>query len=170
VQVLTVNRLADVCDIDMRERGDIVYRVSDGCLRADLEEWTRPPRTQETWNRFIEEWTQILHEGGQAWGAYTPQHRMVGIIVLRHRLTEAMDQLAALFVSRNYRRTGIARELTRRLIQTARASGARRVYVSATPSPSAVGFYRSQGFALADTVHPELFAREPEDIHLVLEL
>ena len=81
-----------------------------------------------------------------------------------------MDQLAALFVSRDYRRTGIARELTHRLIRMSRATGASRVYVSATPSRSAIAFYRSQGFTLTDNVHPELFAREPEDIHMVLEL
>ena len=95
---------------------------------------------------------------------------MVGIIVLRPRLTDEMAQLAALFVSRDYRRTGIATQLTHHLIRMARASGARRLYVSATPSRSAVGFYQSQGFGLVDRVHPDLFAREPEDIHMVLEL
>ena len=170
VQSLTIDRLSDVYDIDMREHGDILYRVVAGHVQADVKEWTRPPRTREAWNRHIEEWTQILQAGGHAWGAYDAQHRMVGIIVLRPRLTEEMAQLAALFVSRDYRRTGIATRLTHRLIRTARASGARRLYVSATPSRSATGFYQSQGFGLVDTVHPELFAREPEDIHMVLEL
>jgi hypothetical protein len=44
------------------------------------------------------------------------------------------------------------------------------LYVSATPSESALGFYRSLGARLADPVDPDLFAREPEDVHLVLEL
>ena len=170
VQSLTVDRLSDVYAIDMQEHGDILYRVADGRLQADVKQWSRPPRTRAAWNRHVEEWTQILRDGGAAWGAYDAQHRMVGIIVLRHHLTDEMDQLAALFVSRDHRRTGIARQLVHHLLMLARAAGARRLYVSATPSRSAIGFYRSQGFVLADKVHPELFAREPEDIHMVLDL
>jgi len=44
------------------------------------------------------------------------------------------------------------------------------MYVSATPTGSAVGFYLSRGCELADPPHAELFALEPEDIHLVCEL
>jgi GNAT superfamily N-acetyltransferase len=170
VQSLTVDRLADVYAIDMREHGDILYRVVDGQLQADVKEWSRPPRTPQAWHRYVEEWAQILRDGGVAWGAYDAAHRMVGIIVLRHHLTDEMDQLAALFVSRDHRRTGIARLLVQELLMTTRAAGARRLYVSATPSRSAIGFYRSQGFVLVDNVNPELFAREPEDIHMVLDL
>ena len=45
--------------------------------------------------------------------------------------------------------------------------GATSVYVSATPTGSAVGFYLGRGCTLADPVHPALFADEPDDIHLV---
>jgi len=44
------------------------------------------------------------------------------------------------------------------------------MYVSATPTESAVGFYLRQGCRLAQPVHPELFAAEPEDVHLVCPL
>ena len=33
-----------------------------------------------------------------------------------------------------------------------------------------VEFYRSQGFAPIDEPHPELYALEPEDIHMIREL
>ena len=49
-------------------------------------------------------------------------------------------------------------------------SGAQQLYVSATPTASAVGFYLSRGCRLADPVHPVLFDLEPDDIHLVAEL
>ena len=48
--------------------------------------------------------------------------------------------------------------------------GADQLYVSAVPSESAVGFYRSQGFRLADEVHPDLYELEPDDIHMIKEL
>jgi ribosomal protein S18 acetylase RimI-like enzyme len=79
-------------------------------------------------------------------------------------------QLAFLHVGREYRRCGIARRLFRGLREAALRRGALRLYVSATPSESALGFYRSLGARLADPVDPDLFAREPEDVHLVLEL
>jgi hypothetical protein len=47
------------------------------------------------------------------------------------------------------------------------AEGAALIYVSATPTASDVGFYLHQGCQLAHRVHPELFAAEPDDIHLV---
>jgi hypothetical protein len=52
----------------------------------------------------------------------------------------------------------------------ARARGARFLYISATPSQSAIGFYLGHGSRLAPQVDEELFALEPEDIHLVLQL
>jgi hypothetical protein len=42
--------------------------------------------------------------------------------------------------------------------------------VSATPSRSAVGFYRSRGFQPTLDVNRELYERQPEDIHMVLDL
>jgi hypothetical protein len=44
------------------------------------------------------------------------------------------------------------------------------VYVSATPSESAVGFYTSMGFTPTPDPIPELFALEPEDIHMIIDL
>ena len=170
VRSIGVDSLSAIYALDVREQGDFVYHVVDGHLRAIAEQWNRPSRTRESWDRRIAEWTQMLQAGGSAWGAYDAEDRLVGIIVLRLHLTESMAQLAALFVARDSRRTGIASRLLRELTAAARASGARQLYVSATPSRSAVGFYRSHGFRLADQVHPELFAQEPDDIHMILDL
>ena len=41
------------------------------------------------------------------------------------------------------------------------------MYISATPTGSAIGFYLAHGAVLAEPVHPVLFDLEPEDIHLV---
>jgi GNAT superfamily N-acetyltransferase len=81
-----------------------------------------------------------------------------------------MAQLDALFVSNGYRRRGIATRLLSRIVRLARADGADQLYVSATPSESAVGFYTSQGFRLAEKVNRELYLLEPEDIHMIRSL
>ena len=51
-----------------------------------------------------------------------------------------------------------------------RTVGARRLYVSATPSGPTVEFYRSHGFEPTDEPDEALFALEPDDIHMILEL
>jgi N-acetylglutamate synthase-like GNAT family acetyltransferase len=73
-------------------------------------------------------------------------------------------------VSRSQRRKGIASLLTEEVARLARADGASRLYVSATPSVSTVEFYRSRGFELTDEPNEELFALEPDDIHMVRRL
>jgi hypothetical protein len=44
------------------------------------------------------------------------------------------------------------------------------LYISATPSEHTIDFYLTLGCTLVDAPDPELFAREPEDIHLEYEL
>src|SRR5262249_10910216 len=56
-----------------------------------------------------------------------------------------------------------AREIERRAI----AGRARELYGSAVPSVPAVVFYLAHGFRVTEEVDPDLFAQEPEDIHLV---
>ena len=48
----------------------------------------------------------------------------------------------------------------------ARKLGAKKLYISATPSENTVNFYLHLGCVLAKEMDPELFELEPEDIHL----
>ncbi len=61
---------------------------------------------------------------------------------------ESMAHLVALFVSKDDRRQGIASQLTQEIMRLAKAHGASQIYVLATPSESAIGFYLSQGLCL----------------------
>jgi ribosomal protein S18 acetylase RimI-like enzyme len=163
---LTPGRIAE---IDLSESGTFVYKYVDGEVERAAEEWHRPRRGPDGWEKHIAYWKTDLERGGVAIGAFD-DGLLVGIAVLRYQLTDTMAQLAALFVSRNYRRQGIAARLTREVIRLAREDGARELYVSATPSQSAVGFYRSQGFRLAEQVNEALYELEPEDIHMITAL
>jgi ribosomal protein S18 acetylase RimI-like enzyme len=78
--------------------------------------------------------------------------------------------MAFLYVSNGYRRQGIARRLMDEVSRIARERGARRLYISATETESAVGFYLDYGCKLAESVDPALFALEPTDIHLTFDL
>ncbi len=110
-----------------------------------------------------------LEAGGQMIGAFA-EDRLVGIGVLRYEVRPGIAQLAFLHVSNGYRRQGIASRLTQEIIAAAQSHGALRMYVSATPSGSAVGFYQSQGFSVTRKPIGELFELEPEDIHMLLDL
>ena len=75
-------------------------------------------------------------------------------------------QLKALHVSCAYRGHGLGRQLFELARTKARALGAKGLYISATPSEHTVQFYMRLGSTLTPTPDPDLFALEPEDIHL----
>jgi N-acetylglutamate synthase-like GNAT family acetyltransferase len=174
IRQLDPSEIGRIAEIDRSEHVTTGYVYEDGKLRAKRVDW-RVPRWRLEGKEFsvqahIQTITIVLENGGVMLGAFNEQGVLVGFAVLRHHLADDMAQLDALFVSREYRRQGIATRLTARVARLARESGASKLYVSATPSESAVGFYMSQGFCLADEVHEELYALEPEDIHLIRRL
>ena len=166
---MALEELARVREIDVSESGSAVYTVVDGQLALTEEPWQRSPRSTSQWQPYIEEWEALLQGRGAAIRA-SAEGRLVGIAVIRYRLTEDMAQLAALFVDRAHRRQGIATALTDEVIRVVRGEGAQDLYVSATPSESAVGFYTRQGFTLAQPINRALYEREPDDIHLARPL
>ena len=94
---------------------------------------------------------------------------LVGIVVLdNQRIGKHKDQLQLKFlhVSRSHRQKGLGTRLFELARATARRTGAKRLYISATPSENTVNFYLRLGCAVAEEPDPELFELEPEDIHL----
>jgi ribosomal protein S18 acetylase RimI-like enzyme len=160
-----------IAEIDRSEHVTLAYRVRDGQLEERHVDWHVPRWSGEENGEHsvqakVAALSAILDQDGVMWGAFD-EDRLAGVAILRPALTEDMAQLAFLHVSNGYRRQGIATRLTEQASKVASEMGAQRLYVSATESESAVGFYRSQGFELAKEVYPELYALEPEDIHMV---
>ena len=75
-------------------------------------------------------------------------------------------QLKFLHVSKEYRNHGLGTTLFNLAVEQAKAMGAKKLYISATPSENTINFYSRLGCVLAGEIDPELFALEPEDIHL----
>jgi GNAT superfamily N-acetyltransferase len=117
---------------------------------------------------LVEEWQPVVDAGGVLLGAFE-DGELAGIALLGLEVAPRVRQVALLFVSRPYRRRGVARALMAELELIARDAGAKGLYVSSIRSDSAVGFYLSHGFELTEPL-PELYAREPEDIHMLLPL
>jgi ribosomal protein S18 acetylase RimI-like enzyme len=172
IRELGHDELGRIGEIDRSESVRFKYVYEHGALRPVEINHEIP-----TWNeamvadaiRMLE---PKLREGGVFLGAFDGD-RMVGVAVLGGALIgRAHDQLqlAFLYVSNGYRRLGLARRLLDEVCALARMKGARQLYISATETESAVGFYLGYGCRLAGQVDEELYRLEPLDIHLTLDL
>jgi GNAT superfamily N-acetyltransferase len=169
VRSLALEELSRAAEIDVTEDGTTVLEQRGTGLSVRADTWSRRPRSAEGWAEFERHWRSFIPEDGMALGAFEGG-RLVGIATLRRGIRPGLDQLEALFVDRAHRRQGIASMLIDGIEAEAREGGAHSLYVSATPSESAVGCYVSCGFVPTDAPVPELLELEPEDVHMVLDL
>ncbi len=157
-----------VWQIDRAEVIDGIYYLRDGQLvleaeHYDLAGW--PPGERERYTPILYD---CFDRGGTFYGVFKDA-KMVGVAVLESRFIGRQGdqlQLKFLHVGRPHRRQGVGRVLFQRAVDKARALGATRLYVSATPAQNTIDFYRHLGCVPAQEVNAELFALEPEDIHL----
>ena len=112
-----------------------------------------------------------LADGAQLLGAFRAG-AIVGMALVDPTLRPGVGWLALLHVSNGQRRSGVGQALWRAGVSIVEDSGGEAIYVSATPTGSAVQFYLKQGCRLAeaDEIVRELFAAEPDDIHLLCPL
>jgi ribosomal protein S18 acetylase RimI-like enzyme len=164
-----------VAAIDRSEHVDVEYCVRDGQLverpvsMAEIPPWDQSGDGPHSVSAHIDFCARAIAGGGVLLGCYD-EERAIGVAVIDPSYDGPLAWLAFLHVNRSDRRRGAATRLWDEATAIARADGAGRMYVSATPTGSAVGFYLRQGCVLADPVHPALFELEPHDVHLVLPL
>ncbi len=149
----------------------MLHTVSDGRLHSERVEVEVPPWDSEGHGdhssaRRVTEFRPLVADGATLLGAFIDD-LFAGIAIVDPRFEEGTAWFAFLHVSRSYRRRGVASALWAAGVEIAADADATSIYVSATPSGSAVGFYTSRGCRLAEEPHPALFAKEPEDIHLI---
>lgn len=154
--------------IDRAEVIDGLYVLVDGALELrdyHFEAHGWPPGEAEQYTPIL---LDCFDHGGWFCGAFQGDD-LLGIAVLEGRFIgheRDMLQLKFLHVSRRARGQGLGVELFERSRGVARERGAKRLYVSATPSQHTIDFYLRRGCRVTDEPDPELFALEPEDIHL----
>jgi len=180
MRLMQVRRLAAddvslVAAIDRSEHVDVQYCVIDGALQSipaaitEVAGWDPTGSGPHSVAAHIAFCESVVARGGILLGAFDGD-RTVGLAIVDPAFEPLLAWLAFLHVSRPYRRSGAGQALWNVAADIALADGTDSIYVSATPSESAVGFYLRQGCRLAHPVHPDLFAAEPEDIHLVRSL
>lgn len=161
--------------IDRSEHVEVQYRMIDGRLQevpavmTDVPTWDPTGSGPHSVAAQVDFCASVLARGGLLLGTFDGD-APVGLAIIHPSFEPALAWLAFLHVSRPYRRRGAAKSLWDAAVDISVARSAERIYVSAAPTESAVAFYLSQGCRLAEPVHPELFAAEPEDIHLVCAL
>lgn len=168
------DEVARVGEIDRAEQVRTGYEYIGGELQQLEVNWDSPTWLAEgdgehTIAAQIRFCRDHLERKGRMYGAFDDE-KLVGIGIIQQEVREGIAQLAYLHVSNGYRRKGIGERITKELTREARRKGAEKIYVSATPSGSAVGFYLSRGFRLVETPLPELFELEPEDIHMMRDV
>jgi ribosomal protein S18 acetylase RimI-like enzyme len=175
VEHLRAEDVSLVAAIDRSERVHVQYRVIDGQLQQVPAAMTEVPAWDPTGSgphsvaAEIDFCRSVVARGGVLLGVFDAE-RTAGLAIVHPSFEPPLAWLAFLHVSRGYRRKGAAQALWDASVAISVADGAESIYVSATPTESAVGFYLRQGCRLARPVHPELFAAEPEDIHLLCSL
>ena len=150
----------------------MVYTVRDGKI-VPLGHGEEIPQWSGAWLDGVVAFARRHLESGGIGVAAFDVDQLAGVAVLGARPVgddPQMLPLAILHVGRGHRRRGVASRLFREMRENAGRRGARRLYISATPSQGALRFYLGHGARLADPPDPGLLALEPEDVHLVLDL
>lgn len=175
VRRLSVDDIGRIADIDRSEQIDTEYAVIAGQLarQAPSMEFVPPWDPVGSGEHSVAEkiafCEPLVRAGARLLGVFE-RNTTCGIAVVDGSFEPPMGWLPFLHVSRPFRRRGVATALWQTSAKLARNAGATALYVSATPTGSAVGFYLSRGCRLVDQVHPRLYAEEPEDIHLICDL
>ena len=161
-----------IAEIDRAEQVGVAYAIVDGRLAGKDVSFAKP-----TWDRVgtgehsvasvIAHWEPVVAGGATYLGAFE-NDRVLGLCIVDASFEPGMAWLAFLNVNRPYRSRGVGSRLWAAAEEVASEAGASSMYVSATSSDSAVGFYQSRGCVLAGTsLNPTLYEMEPDDIHFV---
>lgn len=95
---------------------------------------------------------------------------MIGLIALQKTLIGESMILDLMQVSEPYRRHGIVKRLFAFGIETAKAAGAKGLYISACSSEETVAFYKAMGAELSKEPIKEIADSEPFDLQLLVPI
>lgn len=168
IRFLERDEIRLIWQIDRREIIHNIYYLRDGKLVLvpeyfDMQGW--PPGEAEHYTPIL---LDCFDRGGTFWGAFE-NGKLVGTAILESKwigVDHDTLQLKFLHVSRGQRKQGLGTRLFQLAVDHARSLGAKKLYISATPSENTINYYMRLGCVLATEIDPELFALEPEDIHL----
>ncbi len=171
-RALSRDEIEDVWGLDRSEVIDCIYYYEDDALVLKPEHYDMRGWLPGMPERAALQLEDCYDRGGWFHGLFD-DGRLVGVAVLESKfMGRNGDQLQLTFmhVGSAYRDQGLGRRLFESARAAARERGAKSLYISATPSEHTVNFYLGRGCRVTAEPDPELFALEPEDIHLVCDV
>ena len=166
------DEIEDVWGLDRSEVIDCIYYYEDDALVLKPEHYDMRGWLPGMPERAALQLEDCYDRGGWFHGLFD-DGQLVGVAVLESKfMGRNGDQLHLTFmpVGSAYRDQGLGRRLFESARAAARERGAKSLYISATPSEHTVNFYLGRGCRVTAEPDPELFALEPEDIHLVCDV
>lgn len=171
-RLLDQNELLRIKEIDRAENIFEYYEYKNGELIIksvyDLVDSFDEAELQE----MIQRQQLLIANGGQVIAAFTDD-RLVGVASVEQKRRGKQQhycKMDILYVSNSYRGNKIGHQLVQKCAETAKAFGAKKLYISATPTKATVDFYLKEGASLVEEIDEELFELEPLDIHLELKV
>jgi GNAT superfamily N-acetyltransferase len=161
-----------IAEIDRAEEILEIYYLQNGQLRLKSDRQTVTHFDKEELDEIIQRQHKLIKNSGRVIGAFDGDI-LVGVASVEnvkrgiHRNYLKMD---ILYVSKSARGQKVGQNLLELCKTIAKGLGAEKLYISATPTRGTADFYLKNGAVMAQEIDPELFALEPEDIHLELEV
>jgi predicted N-acetyltransferase YhbS len=172
IRLLERDEIEKVRKIDRSELVEQLYYYDHGKLNIKDVFINDPGWTPSEIESHAKHLYKLYDSGGYLYGAFEGD-KLAGIATLgKYFIGSAKNQLIVTFfhVDAQFRKQGIGTALMNTIITGAKALGAKKLYISATPSKNTINFYFNRGAFLTKELNSELFELEPEDIHLDLEL
>lgn len=166
------HEIEDIRKIDRSEIVNRLYYFENGKLILKEEFYDIKGWNPKEINMIIKNLYKLYERNGYFYGAFK-NSKLIGIVALEPTfIGKNQDQLQVVFlhVDQKFRDKGLGHTLMDKVKLKAKELGAKKLYISATPSEHTIGFYLSLNCKLASEINPELYQLEPDDIHLELEL
>jgi len=172
IRALRRTEIEKVRNIDRREIVEEIYCLEDGQLTLKNEFHNIKGWNASELEKCIEHLCDIYDRHGTLLGAFDG-NKLIAVTALESEfIGKTRDQLQLYFlhVDTHYRRMGLGEKLLNKAMEKEEKLGAKKLYISATPSKNTIDFYMHMGCKLASEVNPKLYKLEPRDIHLQLTL
>lgn len=172
-RLLERSEIALLGEIDRKEIVNEVYYFRDNKLKIANEFYNIEGWNLKELHEYIDRLEDIYDRNGTIYGAFDNK-TIVGLggALESKFIGRNNDQLKLdmLYISNNYRKKGIGKNIVNLLSKKAKELNAKSMYVSATPFKNTVDFYFAMGAKLTNEINKDLYKLEPYDIHMILQL
>lgn len=169
---LGFDEIAKIREIDRAEEIFKMYKFENGQLLLYPDYQLVDGFTLEEINQIIQRQERLLSENGKIMGVFSDKV-LIGVASLESKkrgIEKEYCKMDILYVSKDFRGLKIAQQLLDWTKKEAIRFGAKKLYISATPTQNTVDFYLNNGAKITQELDNELFTLEPEDIHLEISL